>query len=128
MNGPRGAVRVVVDGVGDQLLAGAVLALNQDVRVAHRHALDQLEQILHHPALPDDVGKAVLPADLLAQVLMLGALLVAIRRLSEQIDETVLRHRLLEEEERAGPPGFDRAVDRALRRRSRWSPAAGRSP
>ena len=67
--------------VGDQLLAGAVLALDQDVRVAGGDALDQLEQLLHLLALPDDVGKAVLAANLVLQLLVLGAFLRAIDRL-----------------------------------------------
>ncbi len=67
------AVRVVVNRVGDQLLAGAVLALDQDVRVAGRHALDELEELLHLLALPDDVREAVLAADLFLELLMLGA-------------------------------------------------------
>ena len=59
---------------------------------------------------------------------MLGALCVPIRRLSEQIDEAILRDRLLEEEERAGPPRFDRAVDRSLAADHDRSPAADRFP
>ena len=43
--------------VGDQLLAGAVLALDQDVRVAAGDALDQLEHLVHLLALADDVAE-----------------------------------------------------------------------
>ena len=54
-----------MDGVGDQLLAGAVLALDEDVGLAGRHALDQLEQLLHLLALADDVLKLVAVLQLL---------------------------------------------------------------
>ena len=111
---PLHAVGVVVNRVGNQLLAGAVLALNQDVGVARRHALDQLEEVLHLLALTDDVGEAVLAANLLLELLVLGALLRPVDRLAEHVEEAVLADRLLEEVERARLPRLDRARDRAL--------------
>ena len=93
--------------IRDQLLAGAVLALNQDVRVARRHALDELEEVLHLLALADDVGEAVLPSDLLLQLLMLGAFLSPINRLPDHVNQAFLTDRLFEEVERARLPSFD---------------------
>jgi hypothetical protein len=43
-------------------------------------------------------------------MLMLGTLFIAIGCLTQQIDEPILRNRLLEEEERAGAPGLDGPV------------------
>ena len=103
-----------MDGVGDQLLAGAVLALDQDVGVARRHALDQLEEILHLLALADDVGEAVLPADLFLELLVLGLLLRLLDRPANQVHQSVLADRLFEEEERARLSRLNRAGERAL--------------
>src|SRR5258705_349544 len=112
--GTLDAVRVVVNRVGDQLLAGAVLALDQDVRVAGGHTLYQLEQLLHLLALADDVREAVLTPYLILELLVLGALLGTIHGAPEDVHEPFLAHRLLEEEERARLPGFDRPRDRPL--------------
>ena len=103
-----------MDRVGDQLLAGAVLALDQDVGVAGRHALDQLEEVLHLLALADDVREAVLAADLFLELLVLGPLLGPLDRLADHVHQAVLADRLLEEVERARLPRLDRARDRAL--------------
>ena len=100
--------------VGDQLLAGAVLALDQDVGVAGRHALDELEEILHLLALADDVREAVLPANLFLELLVLGPLLRPLDRLADHVDQAVLADRLLEEVERARLPRLDRPRERAL--------------
>ena len=114
MNGPLTRLRVVMNRVGDQLLAGAVLALNQDVGVARRDALDQLEQRPHLLALTDDVREAVLAASLLLELLVLGALVDPIDGLSRAYRAGRPAHRLLEEEERARLARLDGAGDRAL--------------
>ncbi len=44
---PRRARARVVDGLGDDLLAGAGFALDQQRRVRRRHALDEVEYGLH---------------------------------------------------------------------------------
>src|SRR5688572_14810098 len=108
------AVRVVVNRVGDQLLARAVLALDQDVRVAGGHALDELEEILHLLALPDDVREAVLAANLLLELLVLGALLRAVDRLAEHVEQAFLTDGLLQEIEGPGLSRFDRTGDGPL--------------
>ena len=66
-NGPCGAARVVVDGLGHQLLAGAALAQDQDVALGRRGELDQLVDLLHRLALADDVVEAEALAELLAR-------------------------------------------------------------
>jgi hypothetical protein len=92
-----------VDRVGNQLLAGAVLALNENVGVAGRYALDELEEVLHLLALTHDVGEAVLSADLFLQLLVFGLLLRLLEGPADHVHQAVLAHGLLEEEERALP-------------------------
>ena len=54
-----GARRVVVDRVRDELLAGAGLAADEDGRGARRRLRDLLVQLLHRPAVADDVLQLV---------------------------------------------------------------------
>ncbi len=54
-----GARRVVVDGAGDQLLAGARFAADQDRRVAARDLLDDVEDALQRAAGADDAVEVV---------------------------------------------------------------------
>jgi hypothetical protein len=54
--GPAGAVRKVVHGAGDQLLAGARLAGDQHAGAHRRHALDQLEDARHRRRVADDAA------------------------------------------------------------------------
>ena len=58
---------VVVNGPGDQLLAGAGLALNQHGAVHRRDQLEALEDLLHRRALADHVVEPVAIAKLRAQ-------------------------------------------------------------
>ena len=71
-----GAQAAQVQRVGDQFLAGAVLALDQDVGVARRHRFDELEELAHLLALADDVREGILAADLLAELRVLPTLVV----------------------------------------------------
>jgi hypothetical protein len=76
-----------VNRVGDELLYLCRSRPDQDVRVARRHALDQLEEVFHLLALTNDVGEAVLAANLFLELLMLGALLcrsTALRSMSSR--------------------------------------------
>ena len=114
MNGPFDALAVVVDRVGDQLLAGAVLALDEDVRLARRDALDQLEQLLHLLALADDVLELVAILQLLLQLLVLVDERLLLDRLLELVEQALGVDRLLEKVERAGLHRLDRARDVAL--------------
>ena len=103
-----------MDGVGDQLLAGAVLALDEDVRFARRHALDQLEELLHLLALADDVLELVAILQLLLELLVLVDQRLLLDRLLELVEQPLGVDRLLEEVERAGLDRLDRARDVAL--------------
>ena len=51
---PAPARRVVVDDLGDELLAGAALALDEHRRVGIRDAADRLVDLLHRRAVADD--------------------------------------------------------------------------
>ena len=57
-----------MDGAGDQLLAGAALAVDQHRRGGAGDALDQREDRLHPAALADDVVEGVFLLQLAAQV------------------------------------------------------------
>jgi hypothetical protein len=101
-----------VDRIGDQLLARAVLALDQDVGVAFGHGFDQLEELAHLLALADDVGERVLLPHLLFQALMLGALELQVGGAIEDRDQPRrVEIGFFEKEEGAGLAGFERAGD-----------------
>ena len=100
--------------VGNELLAGAVFALNQDVGVAGGHALDELEEVLHLLALADHVAEAVAAPYLLLEVQVFGPLARQFHRLVEDVDESSLVDRLLEEVERPRLPGLDGPGDAPL--------------
>src|SRR5581483_12351863 len=51
-----GSVAVIVDGPGDEFLAGATLALDQHGRPAPRHLADEFEHF-HHLSTPADDGR-----------------------------------------------------------------------
>src|SRR6188768_828163 len=103
------AVRVVMNGVGNELFARADFALNQDVRVAGSHAFDQLEEVLHLLALTDDVAEAVAAADLLLEAQVLGPLAGEFHGLVENVDQPGLIHGFLQVVERARLAGLDGA-------------------
>ena len=62
-----------MDGIGDQLLARARLAADQHRGIPFGHLPDLLEDDAHLVGMPDDVGKAMLGLDLLAQIVALLA-------------------------------------------------------
>ncbi len=105
---PLGALAVVVQRVGDELLAGTVLALHEDVRVAARDALDELEHLVHLLALADDVAEAELALELLLEQLVLAYQLAALDRALEHRQQRVGLDRLLDEAVRAGLHRLDR--------------------
>ncbi len=111
---PFGPLAVVVDGVGDQLLAGAVLTLDEDVRFARRHALDELEEVLHLLALADDVLELVAILQLLLQLLVLVDQRLLLDRLLQLVEQALGVDRLLEKVEGAGLHRFDRPRNVAL--------------
>ena len=111
---PLRPLAVVVDGVGDQFLARAVLALDEDVRLARRDALDELEQILHLLALADDVVEPVPIVQPLFQLLVLVEERLLLDGLLELVEQAFGVDRLLQEIERAGLDRLDGPRDVAL--------------
>ena len=97
-----------MDGVGDQLLAGAVLPLDQDVGVAAGDALHQLEHFVHLLALADDVAEAELPFELLLEQQVLADQVAALDGALEHRQQRVGLDRLLDEAVRAGLHRLDR--------------------
>ena len=63
--------RVVVDGLRDELLAGARLAADEDGRVGARHLHDLLADLPHRAARSEDVREVVALAQLVAQAVVL---------------------------------------------------------
>ena len=69
--GLGGSAGAVVDGVGDELLAGAGLAANHHGGVGRGRLPHPLEDLLHGVAVADDVAHLVALLQLLAQLLVL---------------------------------------------------------
>src|SRR5208282_3636288 len=61
---------LAVDGAGDQLLAGAALADEQDRRAGRRYPADYLEDPLHGRAAAHDLVRLTAPTQLAAQTLV----------------------------------------------------------
>jgi hypothetical protein len=78
------ARRVGVDGLGDNLLARAALALNQNRRPAGRHLRHQVEDAQHDFALAHDVGEvvALLEGALELKIFFFGAWRATAERMS----------------------------------------------
>ena len=97
-NVPLAAPAQVVDRAGDQLLAGAGLALDQHRRVGRRDDLDLLQHLPERRALADDLVEVVLGPNLVFEVQLLGAqLLLQLRDFSKRQpvldrDGNLLRH------------------------------------
>ncbi|OPZ05947.1 MAG: hypothetical protein BWZ08_02381 [candidate division BRC1 bacterium ADurb.BinA292] len=67
-----GAEAVVVDRVGDQFLAGAALAADQDGGVALADLGDEVVDVLHDVGVADDVGRAEAILEFLLEALVFG--------------------------------------------------------
>ena len=115
MNGPLGAMAAMVDGVGEQLLAGPVLALNQHVGIAGRDRLDELEEREHRLALAEDVLEGMLLLQARLQPQMLPPLVHQVSRPIDQAEQALgIQVRLVDEVEGAGLSGLERALQGAL--------------
>ena len=75
MNGPSAVEAVIVEGVGDKLLADAAFAEDQHGRLRARHLVDELVDLLHRLGIADDVGglEALFQRIVQAAVLVLKA-------------------------------------------------------
>ena len=114
MNGPFVAPAVVVQRVGDELLARAVFALDQDVGLGIGHRGHQIEQLAHLAAAPDDVVELVAVAELPLERDVLRFQIHALERARQHREDAVGIDGLLEEVRRAGLDRLDRARDAAL--------------
>ena len=113
----EGALRapaVVVQRVGDELLAGAVLALDEDVGLGVGHGGHQIEQLAHLPAAADDVVELVAIAQLPLERDVLGSELHALDRAPENREHALAVDRLFQEIRGAGFHRLDGARDAAL--------------
>ena len=106
---------VVVNRGGDELLAGAALALDQHGRAAVGHLTDHLEQPLHRLVLADEVARVEPLADALPQLRRLAAEPRVLDAALDDRGDGVEIERLGEVVLGAHPEGFDRGLHRAER-------------
>ena len=110
-NGPPPAVAPGVDGAGDDLLAGAALARDEDRGVGLRHAVDEVVDLLHRGALADERVEPGSLSRLEAQALYLFAQAAVGRRAVDGDGEHVDLDGLVDEVVRARADGRDRRVE-----------------
>src|SRR5262249_29877276 len=85
--GAGSARAFLVNGLRDQLLAGAALARHHHSREAVRRLADYLANLVHLPALPDEALEAALAAQLRAERLVLVLQPLALERVGDsQLD------------------------------------------
>ena len=97
----------LVDGVGDQFLARAVLAANQDRGIGRRHQRDQVEQPPHRRRRADEPSEPVAPLVAHAEARCLGVQVAMGEGLVEDRLEHCELDGLLDEVEGAFAHGFD---------------------
>jgi hypothetical protein len=105
---------VVVQRVGDELLARAVFALNQDVGLGIGHRGHQVEQLAHLAAAPDDVVELVAVAELPLERDVLRFQIHALDGARQHREDAVRIDGLLEKVGGAGLDRLDRARNAAL--------------
>ena len=115
-NGPLGALAVGVDGLGDELLAGAALARDEHDGVGRRDAHDAPEHLAHGPRSADDVLELVAILELAREERHLAGEAPVVERLGDLDEELLLGERLLDVVEGAEAHRLDGALDRAVRR------------
>ncbi len=86
----------VVDGLGDDLLAGAGFALDEERGVGRRDPLHEVEHRVHGRRMRDQAGQAVALPELRAQVLVLAAKRARRQRVVDAVIELVRLLALLE--------------------------------
>ena len=112
---PARAQRVVVDGAGDELLAGARLAADQHRRVALRHLLHDAEHALQRAARADDAVEVVDVVLRVAEVVELVAHAPELERLLDLDLHLLDLERLLHVVEGADLHRLDRRAHRSER-------------
>ena len=113
---PCAVLARIVDGLGDQLLAGAGLPLDQDGALGPGDVADQLEDAVHPRVPADDVVEAVVLLELLAEpqdLVLQGPLLEGAVHHELQVGRV---DRLGQEVVGPEPHRLDDPVDRAERR------------
>ncbi len=88
-----------MDGAGEEFLAGAAFAQQEDGRIRRRNALDLLAGFLHRWVLAHDAREAVARRVLLAQEQVFPEQFVLPRRALDEQLQMVQVHRLLDEVE-----------------------------
>ena len=100
--------------VRNELLAGPVLALDEDVCVASGDTLHQLEHFVHLLALADDVAEPELPLELLLEEQVLPHQIASLYGALEHRQQRVGLDRLFNEAVGAGLHRFDRLRHAAM--------------
>jgi hypothetical protein len=103
-----------VDRVGNQLFAGAVFSLDENIGVASGHALDQFQHLVHFLALADDVAKTELPLELLFQQQVFTHQIAALDGALQHLQQRVRFYRFFHEAMRPRFHRFDRLDDAAM--------------
>ena len=107
------AIGMVMDRAGDELLAGAGLALDQDRGVGRRHATDHLVDLLHGGGAADDELLALL--ELAPQALEVVRQTTELERAVDQHGDLIQVEGLRQVVVRAALGGLDRVGHRVLR-------------
>ena len=84
--GPFLSLAAVVNGSGDELLAGTTLAPHEDRGVGSRDLLDGLEDLLHRHCPAHQVCEAIAPFGLVSEVVVLGLQLVPVATRTAQLE------------------------------------------
>ncbi len=124
--GAGGALRMFVNGAGDQIFSDAAFAAQQHRGIGRRDALDQRQHGLHFVAMRDDVGVGVAASQRLAQRAVFFAQAVRIEFLANHQHEFGERKRLCNDNRSRRFSSLRRRI-RPCRTPSSLPPAARRS-
>ena len=107
---------MVMEGLGDQLLAGAALAEDEHVALRRRGQADEVEDLLHRRALADDLVEAVALLELLLERAVLARQAALFEAFADGEQDLFVLERLGDVVESADAHRFDGALDRGVRR------------
>ena len=110
------ARRVGVDGLGDELLAGSALALDEHGRAAGSDLRDEVEQLEHDVALADDVLERVALLEGALELHDLGLGLLLADRGADVGEQLLVVPGLLDEVRGAGADGIHDIADSSVGR------------